>query len=106
MKSTIREAIRKISVLAFLMTSMFFANGQSKDPAPAWLVSKDVQRIANKSLFEDQELKRSHIQATSTSLTWVVSKGIQRKPSEIAKGNIKSGGVPAWTISKGVGRRD
>ena len=102
MKTTINGVSKKISLLALFMTTLFFANGQSKE-SPAWLVSKDVQRYANKSLFEDQNLRRSHIQAKSTAANWTISKGVHSSKSvQTVKGNVKSEGIPAWTISKGV----
>ena len=81
------------------------ANGQSTDQ-PAWSVSKDVQKIANKQLFEDESLKASHINAVVVSSTWNISKGVHQigQSSEVGNSNIVSTGVPDWVVSKGVQR--
>lgn len=87
-----------------LMGCAVFANGQSTD-TPAWSTSKDVQKISNKQLFEDETLKASHISAVVLSPTWNQSKGIQNigKTSDAGKSNVASAaGAQDWTISKGV----
>lgn len=86
----------------FLM-GVIFVNAQSKND-PSWMVSKDVQKVANKKNFEAESKRGSQVQANSISQLWVVSKGVNStKSSEaVAKGNVASKGIPAWTISKGV----
>lgn len=104
-KST-SAAVRRIAVLGLFLTGAFFANAQSNIENRAWIVSKDVQRVANKSMFQDENLRSSHIYALQVSPTWVISKGVHRTASDQVpdKGNIKSKGIPVWTISKGVQR--
>ena len=81
----------------------FFANAQSGNPN--WIISKDVQHVANKAAFAKEELDRSHLQVASVDFpSIVVSKGVFRKESIARRGNIKSEGIPAWVISKGVHR--
>lgn len=72
--------------------------------APAWMVSKGVQHVANKKQFEDQKLKNSHIQVTSVNQNWANSKGINNLGIEsvVAQGNIRSAGTPQWINSKPV----
>lgn len=76
----------------------------SSAQAPAWTVSKDVQKVANKKQFEDQKLNNSHIQVTSVNQNWANAKGVNTIGSEniVAKGNIRSNGTPEWINSKGV----
>jgi hypothetical protein len=72
----------------------------------AWTVSKDVQKVANKELFSDEELMKSHIHAMSLNQSWVVSKGVSnvgRTETAVATGNIRSSNND-WAISKGVHR--
>lgn len=86
----------------FLMGAVS-ANAQS---STAW-VSKDVQRVANKKAFENEEIKKSHIQASTVSFpAIVISKGIVRPTDTYAQGNIISKGYPTWAISKGVARKN
>ncbi|HMG90506.1 MAG TPA: hypothetical protein VK589_10605 [Chryseolinea sp.] len=76
----------------------------SQSLAQSWVVSKDVQKVANKKSFEDKELMKSHIQAMSVSQNWVVSKGVNsigRAETSVA-GNIRSTGNTDWIIGKGV----
>jgi hypothetical protein len=94
-------------VLLFSICAFFV---QAQTGKPAWQTSKDVQKIANKSLFSDENLKASHVNATSVGHPAVVSsKGITRisNPGSVqteTKGNVVSKGYPMWTVSKGVQR--
>lgn len=94
-------------VLTFALCA-FMAQAQSGKPA--WTTSKDVQKVANKSLFNDQNLRESHINAESAGFPAVtLSKGIAgiSNPDQVQteqKGNVVSKGYPMWTVSKGVNR--
>ena len=101
MKKSLIKTLAAFSLMGFAI----MANGQSVEQ-PAWSVSKDVQKVANKQLFEDESLKASHINAVVMSPTWNVSKGVHQigKSSDVGKGNVVSTGVPDWVISKGVQR--
>ncbi len=96
---------KKVGLLGVFLASAAFAYAQT-NPNPAWTTSKDVQKVANKKLFEDESLRASHIQARPVSPTWVISKGVHRTEGdkEVAQGNVESKGIPTWTISKGVQR--
>jgi len=102
----ISNAARRIGVLGLFLTATLFATAQSNIDNPAWIVSKNVQRVANKRMFQDENLRSSHIYAVQVSPTWMISKGVHRTASDQVsdKGNIKSKGIPVWTISKGVQR--
>ena len=106
MRNRINEVSKKAGLLGLFLASVLFVNAQSNTENPAWTVSKDVQRVANKKMFEDKELRATHIQVKPISPTWMISKGVHRtSQNEVAtSGNIKSKGTPAWTISKGVQR--
>ena len=106
MRNGINKTAKKIGVLGFFLAIAFFSNAQSSTENSAWMVSKDVQKIANKRTFQDETLRNSHIQATLVSPTWMISKGVQQTTGSevVAKGNIESKGIPAWTISKAVQR--
>lgn len=96
---------KKLLVGLILVGFGLFANHQLMAQT-AWTVSKDVQKVANKQLFNDEELKKSHIHAMSLSQSWVVSKGVNNIGSTepVAAGNIRSKGSNDWAISKGVHR--
>ena len=87
-------------VAGLFLTAITFAQAQS---SAAWTTSKGVQKVANKQLFQDENLRKSHIRASSVSPTWNISKGVHRKKGDdkLAKGNVTSE-YPTWVISKGV----
>ena len=82
-----------------------FATQQTMAQTP-WSVSKDVQKVANKKMFSDEELAKSHIHAISLNQNWVVSKGVNNvgRTETAVAGNIRSTNNNDWTISKGVHR--
>lgn len=85
----------------FLMGT-FFVNAQNASVP----VSKGVQRYANKTAFEDENAKKSHIQAKSVEFpAIVISKGVFRPTNVETMGNIESTGYPTWAITKGVARQ-
>jgi hypothetical protein len=89
-------------VAGLFLTALTFAQAQSN---AAWTTSKGVQKVANKQLFNDEDLQKSHIQATSVSSTWNISKGVhQQKNSEVTPVNIIASENPSWVISKDVQR--
>jgi hypothetical protein len=106
MKTTTKVGMAGVLFLGLFLTAFTFAQAQSGTTEPAWTTSKDVQKVANKQLFNDGNLRKSHIQVSSLSPTWNISKGIHRKKSDeaVANGNITSKGYPTWVISKGVQR--
>lgn len=88
----------------FVMGSMLVHAQQSN---AVWTTSKDVQKIANRNLFRDQDLKNSHINAVSMDYPEVaLSKGVTKinykEKSQKQRGNVVSKGYPMWTVSKGV----
>lgn len=97
----------KITLLAIFTVALTagVASAQTHAPSPAWMVSKPVNRIANKQLFENHRLQASHIRAESIARPNKVSaKAVHRIPRASAEGNVVSTGYPVWTISKGVHR--
>jgi len=100
-----KKGIIVIGLLCLLTIGAFVANAQSSNSSLP--VSKGVQRYANKSSVEDENAKKSHIQAKSVEfLPIVVAKGIARPSSVATVGNIESKGYPTWAISKGVAREN
>ncbi|HZI24508.1 MAG TPA: hypothetical protein VFD46_05500 [Chryseolinea sp.] len=100
-----KKGIKGIGLLSLLLISAFVANAQSSNSS--WPVSKGVQRYANKSSVEDENAKKSHIQARSVEfLPIVVSKGPVRPTGVTTVGNIESRGYPTWAISKDVAREN
>ena len=81
-----------------------FINTPSFAQAPAWTVSKGVQKVSNKKQLEDKEIMKSHIQVMTINQDWAISKGVSSLGNDniVAKGNIPSKGTPSWTNSKGV----
>lgn len=97
----------KITLSAIFMVALTagVASAQTHTTSPAWMVSKPVNEIANKQLFENHRLHASHIRAESIAHPNSVSaKAVHRIPKASAEGNVASKGYPAWTISKGVHR--
>ena len=103
MKTRSKWIIKSGLLVAGILTAFTFAQAQSGNTSPSWTTSKDVQKVANKQLFNDENLRKSHIRASSVSPTWNISKGIHRKKGDDkrAKGNVASE-YPTWVISKGV----
>ena len=100
-----KKGIKGIGLMCLLLIGAFVANAQSSNSALP--VSKGVQRYANKSAVEDENAKKSHIQAQSVEfLPIVVSKGPTRPSSVTTVGNIESKGYPTWAISKDVAREN
>lgn len=90
---------------AALLLTAGFAVAQAQSTTPAWIVSKPVNKIANKKLFEDHRLGASHIVAASAAQVNPAStKAVHRMDQPRTEGNVPSKGYPAWTISKAVQR--
>lgn len=72
-------------------------------PASVWSSTKEVQKVANKQLFEDESIKGSHIHAVVLSPKWNISKGVAAisRSSDVGKANV-AGGSSDWQISKDV----
>jgi hypothetical protein len=100
-----KNGTKGIGLMCLMLLGVFVANAQSSNSS--WPVSKGVQRYANKSLVEDENAKKSHIQAASVEfLPIVVSKGTTRPTGVRPVGNIESKGYPTWAISKDVAREN
>lgn len=95
--------LRRETVLVFLFTIWAFSsNAQTKKDGAVWSTSKDVQRVANKALFQDENLRKSHIHVISEGTpSMAVSKGIY-KTNKKAKANMVSKGIPKMAVSKQV----
>lgn len=106
MKTISRILTSGFLAMGLLFTTFMAAQAQSNETTPAWTTSKDVQKVANKRLFNDENLRKSHIQISSASPTLNVSKDVHRKEGDEvqAKGNVVSA-YPNWIISKGVHQR-
>src|SRR5690606_9207082 len=96
--------ITLMTAVVFLMTAGFAA-AQTQTNNPSWIVSKPVNKIANKKLFDDHQLRASHIVVTTvTHPNRASTKPVHRMSQPTAKGNVPSKGYPTWTISKRVHR--
>lgn len=105
MKKRLNVWTKIMALAALWVTSISFANAQTGTD-PAWPISKDVQKVANRKSLNDPNLRRSHIHAKSLNAHWFVSKRATKasRESMMAKGNVASKGTPSWVISKGVQR--
>lgn len=103
MKNTARNLTAKLSLAGFFLAATILVNAQS-NTNPSWMVSKGVQKVANKKNFENEAKSGRQLSATSLSQLWAISKGVNSSldSEPLAKGNLPSTGVPSWTISKGV----
>jgi F0F1-type ATP synthase membrane subunit c/vacuolar-type H+-ATPase subunit K len=92
-----------IGLIALFMVGAFVANAQTQ----SLTVSKGVQHVANKKSFEDENARKSQLQANSVEFpAIVVSKGVAASSeSESVAGNIQSKGIPAVAVSKGVAQK-
>lgn len=94
-----------IAIAGVMVMASITVNAQSVNSS--LVVSKDVQRVANKKAFENKDLTNSNIQAMSQPFpAIVISKGIVRPAESEQQGNIVSKGYPTWAISKGVARQN
>ena len=97
-----RKQLKGIGVMFMLLMATIAVSAQS---GPSSIVSKDVQRVANKKAFENED--KSNIQAQSVPFpAIVVSKGVVGSTDALSEGNITSKGYPTWAISKGVARQN
>jgi len=89
------------TILVFLfMVCAVVVKAQSGNDVVAWSTSKDVQKVANKALFQDENLKKSHIKVVSVGTpSMAVSKGIYKTNK---KANMVSKGIPSVAVSKQV----
>lgn len=103
MRNRFTQITRKISFGMVLAAGSLIVNAQTTTDEPSWGVSKDVQKVSNKALFNDQELRDSHIRAVVISPTWN-TKGVHSvgQSGDIGKGNVASTGIPDIAIGKGV----
>jgi hypothetical protein len=103
MKNTASKVVKRAGLLGLFLIGAFMVNAQSAETNPRWVVSKDVQKVANKKMYESEN-RNGTIQAKSLSSGWAISKGIHQSAVDktTEKGNVASKGIPAWTISKGV----
>ncbi len=102
--------MKKISafLVIALVASLGLVNVQAQSGKKGWVVSKDVQKVANKKQYESTEREKSHLTPVSYNFpAMVISKDVQKvsKPSlqdQPDRGNIASKGTPNWVVSKGV----
>jgi hypothetical protein len=67
----------RVILLATFMVGLGFASVNAQDKT--WVVSKDVQKVANKKQYENTESEKSHLKPTSYSFPAVVlSKDVQK----------------------------
>ena len=101
MKRTAFITSIQLVAVALLMTCGLSASAQK-----AWSTSKAVNEVSNKSLFADEELASTHIEANASAQPAPTSmKGVSRVSTKTKGqqiGNIRSEGTPAWVNSKGV----
>ncbi len=98
---------KRIALMGLFLLGVFFTNAQTRESHPAWVVSKDVQKVANKKMYNDENMRKSYMMAPSVGTpSWIISKGVYRydKESAPSQGNVAMKGYPSWIISKGVQR--
>jgi hypothetical protein len=100
-----RSALLSIQVA---LVALFMTTGLSTYAQKSWSTSKAVNEVANKDLFNDEELAATHLEANSSAQPAPASmKGVSRVSSNsqgesVQTGNVSSKGTPAWVNSKGV----
>ena len=99
--------MKKIMCMAFLASMFMSAAVKAQSVTSPLIVSKGVQQVANKNSLQNEDFKRSNVQAFSQPFpARVISKGIVRSTETGSQGNIVSKGYPTWAISKGVARQN
>ena len=99
--------MKKIMCVAFVASMLMSVAVKAQSVTSPLIVSKGVQQIANKNSFQNEDLKRSNVQAFSQPFPApVISKGIVRSTDPGSQGNVVSKGYPTWAISKGVARQN
>jgi hypothetical protein len=103
MKNTASKVAKRVGLLSLFLIGAIMVNAQTAKTNPGWVVSKDVQKVANKKMYKSEN-RNGTIQANSLSSAWAISKGVHQSKADktTEKGNVASKGIPAWTISKGV----
>ena len=96
----------KITGMNLMFVALFSFAAIGVNAQSSLVVSKGVQHVANKKMFEAEMQKKSNVNVTSVDASpIVVSKGVHNigTPAEEAtvKGNMTSN-YPYWTVSKGV----
>jgi hypothetical protein len=100
-----KNKVKGVVLICLMVMASIAVSAQSV--TSSLVVSKDVQRVANKQNLENEDLTKSNITAQSQPFpAIVVSKGIVRSDASAADGNIVSKGYPTWAISKGVARQN
>ena len=99
-----KKALKGIGLLSILILTSVLVKAQN---GPNTLVvSKGVQHVANKKAFEDENARKSNIEAQSVAFPAIVlSKGVVQSNEQPTEGNIVSKGYPTWAISKGVAKQ-
>lgn len=98
--------MKKKLIVGMIVLSFGFIATHQTMAQESLIVSKGIQKVANKKAFNDEEVMKSHITATTVSQDWVVSKGVNNvgKSETAAVDNIRSTRNNDWAISKGVHR--
>ena len=99
--------MKKIMCLTLFAAMAMTVSVMAQSVTSPLIVSKGVQQVANKNSFDNDDLRKSNIQAFSQPFPApVISKGINRSIDAGSQGNIVSKGYPTWAISKGVARQN
>src|SRR5688572_6255102 len=89
-------------MIAFMAITGLTVNAQS------WSTSKAVNKVANPTVFNSEELKSSHLEVNSNAQpSPAISKGVSRVSMKAPvghqeQGNVVSKGTPDWAQSKQV----
>src|SRR5688572_16446391 len=103
MNINMKTGLKGIGLLSILILTSVLVKAQNGHNT--LVVSKGVQHVANKKAFEDENARKSNIQAKSVAIPAIVlSKGVTQSKDQVAEGNIVSKGYPTWAISKGVAK--
>jgi len=92
---------KKLAALLILAGCGLLVNTQLMAQAP---VSKGVQVVANKKMFDDKDLMKSNIHAMTIDQSWTNSKGVTKINADksLGQGNMRSTGASDLAVSKGV----
>jgi hypothetical protein len=97
------KSIASVSLMiAFMAITGLTVNAQS------WSTSKAVNKVANPTVFNSEELKSTHLEVNSNAQpSPAISKGVSRVSMKSPagyqeQGNVASKGTPAWAQSKQV----
>ena len=106
MKTKSKITFKALIVAMTFVFGTLGATAQSTARNAGLIISKDVHRVANKKLYQENSHQKE-LKTKSVGSTWVQSKAVHRRFHETPRrvNNIESKGTPSWVNAKPVHRK-